>query len=185
MRTLLLASLAVAATLATQPVLAGPQVVAGGYVTTGNFYGGARWGGGGYRPVYGPGYGYGGWRYGYPGYGYGYGYGYGLGLGYGVGWALGATSPWYWGAPAISYAAPTFYPYSVVAPVYPGIVVSEQLTYIQQPQIESTAPAPARRADGLYYYCTEPAGYHPYVAQCSRPWIAVQPQSASPADASR
>ena len=49
-------------------------------------------------------------------------------------------------------------------------------SYVQQPQAEVVAPQPSRRTASYWYYCTEPAGYYPYVQQCARPWIAVQPQ---------
>jgi len=29
----------------------------------------------------------------------------------------------------------------------------------------------------LWYYCTDPAGYFPYVQSCNRAWIPVVPQS--------
>ena len=185
MRVLALIILAIAAAVASpasQAVPPGGGGGGGGHVAPGHGYGGAGGAGGPYRPGYGPGYGHGGWRYGYPGYGYGYRYGWGLGLGYGAGWALAAASPWYWGAPAAAYWAPAYYPYGYQAWPYPALTVNEDLTYVQQPQVEAAAPPPVRRATGYWYYCTEPAGYHPYVAQCSRPWIAVQPQPAPPAD---
>jgi hypothetical protein len=34
-----------------------------------------------------------------------------------------------------------------------------------------------------WYYCTDPAGYFPYVQTCSRPWIPVLPQSVQSAPA--
>jgi len=39
----------------------------------------------------------------------------------------------------------------------------------------AAAPRAAPQQPGYWYYCTEPAGYYPYVQECSRPWIAVQP----------
>jgi hypothetical protein len=186
MRILAIFALALGAVVASPTALAGPHGGRGGaYASPNHGYGGGRWVGGPYRPWYGPGYGYGGWRYGYPGYGYaryGYpGYGFGLGLGYGAGWALTAGSPWYWGAP---YATPAFYPYGYMATPYPGLLVNEDVTYVQQGQADIVEPPqPARKAS--WYYCTEPAGYHPYVQQCSRPWIAVQPQSVPPAGGSQ
>jgi hypothetical protein len=32
-----------------------------------------------------------------------------------------------------------------------------------------------------WYYCTDPAGYFPYVESCSRAWIPVIPQPVTPA----
>jgi hypothetical protein len=178
MRALTLSTLALACVMAGSVVQAGPGYSGRGggggtHFAPAHGYGGARWAGGPYRPGYGPG--YGGWRYGYPGYGYGYGYGYGfgLGLGYGTGWALTTAWPWYWGAPA-------YYPWGYLAPGYPALSLDEELSYVQQPQAEVVAP-PARRAASYWYYCTEPAGYYPYVQQCARPWIAVQPNAVPPA----
>ena len=178
MRTFAFAALALAATAFSPATQAGPAWSGGGgaYIATGYGHGGGYWAGG--RPWYGPGYGYGGWRYGYPGY---YGWGYGLGFGYGAGWALAAASPWYWGGPRVVYTAPALVPFG-----YPGFEVQENFNYYVQPAptqaVEPAAP-PARQAAPSWYYCTEPAGYHPYVQQCSRPWIAVNPNSVPAAAA--
>jgi len=42
------------------------------------------------------------------------------------------------------------------------------------------AQAPAPTPPTLWYYCTEPAGYFPYVQNCNRAWITVTPQSVPP-----
>ncbi len=156
----------------------------------GPVYGRAGWVGGPYRPGYGVGYGwragYPGWRYGYPGYGYrgygypGYGYGFGWGLGYGAGWALATAPLWGWGAaPAAVYVDPSFYPYGVAQPAYPPLTEFVEPGVQQQPPAAvpapQTAPQVAPQSPGYWYYCTEPAGYYPYVGQCLRPWTAVQP----------
>ena len=179
MRLFAIAALAVSAVVASPVVQAGSAWVGGGGVYIGSGYGGGRWAGGPYRPWYGPGYGYGGWRYGFPGYGFGYG------LGYGAGWALAGASPWYWGGPQVVYPAPSLMPFGYAAAPAVAFEVQEPQTYVQQapPQpAEQTAPS-ARQQAGSWYYCTEPAGYHPYVQQCSRPWIAVNPRSVPAAAA--
>jgi hypothetical protein len=154
--------LALAAAVGVTSSLAGPPHRGGGGSPG---HGGGHWGGG-YRPAHGHGYG-GGW-YGYPGYGFGLG----LGLGYGAGWAVSAGYPWpYWGAPLYQ----GYYPYGYAVAGLPALVVNEDLTYVQQPPAEAASPPP-RAGAGSWYYCTAPAGYYPYVQQCSRPWIAVQPQ---------
>ncbi len=178
MRALTLIALALASAIASPVVPAqsgGSRGGSGGssYARSGHGHGGAHWAGSPYRPGYGPGYGYGRWGWGYPGYGFGYGWGLGLGLAYGTGWAL-ASSPWYWGVPA-------YYPYGYVAPGYPALALDENLSYLQQPQAEVIATPLPRRAASYWYYCTEPAGYYPYVQQCARPWIAVQPNAVPPA----
>ena len=183
MRNFQITALTLAAAIAA--MMGEAALAAGGYGAPGRVQGPV--GVGVYRPGYGPGYGYGGWRYGYPGYGgwrygypgygYGYGFGLGLGLGYGAGWAY-AASPWYWGAPAAVYGGPGFFPYTYMAAGYPALVLGEELSFVQRPSGEA---APTRPAASYWYYCTEPAGYYPYVHQCTRPWIALVPQSVPPA----
>ena len=155
------------------PVVAGSAAYVGP-VAGGRWAGGAYHGGyyrGGYYPGYYPGYrpwvGWGGWRYGYPGYGYGWGYGWGYG--YGAGLALSIGAPWGWYGPAAAYVMPSWVPMNVA--VLPSPTVEELA--VEAP----AAPQAAPRQPGYWYYCTEPAGYYPYVNQCSRPWIAVEPNS--------
>ena len=38
-------------------------------------------------------------------------------------------------------------------------------------------PRRRRHRSNLWYYCTEPAGYYPYVQTCNRAWIPVTPPS--------
>jgi hypothetical protein len=124
------------------------------------------WGGGYYGP---------GWGYRAPYYGYGYGYGFGLATGAALGWSMGG--PWwpanYWGGVGYAYP-PAYYPYAGVAVAVPAAPVEQ--VYIQQPQ-EVVVPPAAQPRRGLWYYCSAPAGYYPDVNSCSRPWIAVDPQS--------
>jgi hypothetical protein len=79
------------------------------------------------------------------------------GLGYGHGYGYG-------------------YPY-VYAPM---VITTESLpqTLIQQdaPAGETTQNEPATH---YWYYCTQPAGYFPYVQNCSQPWMKVVPQIPS------
>jgi hypothetical protein len=182
MRALSLSVLVLAAALASPLAQARPGH-AGGGAQVAPSHGGARWAGGAYRPGYGTGHGYGGWRhghgYGYPGYGYGFGVG--LGLGYGAGWAVTAGSPWYWGTPVAVYGAPGYYPYGYWAPGFPALVYDEGVSYVQQREPEVVSPQPSRGTASHWYYCTEPAGYYPYVQQCSRPWVAVRPNAVPPA----
>jgi hypothetical protein len=178
MRALAFVALALAAAIASPAAEAqrghaggGGRGYAGGgaQVAPGPARGGAHWAAGPYRPLYG-----------HAGWGYGYGFGVGLGLGYGAGWAL-TGSPWYWGWPAAFYGAPWIYPYGVFAPGYPALALDDVTGYVQQPAAESVAPPAPRTAASHWYYCTEPAGYYPYVQQCSRPWVAVRPDAVPPA----
>jgi hypothetical protein len=68
--------------------------------------------------------------------------------------------PGYWGAG---------YPYYADPPV----------TVIQQAPAAQAPVAPA--APPTYYYCDNPAGYYPYVQQCTMPWrpVAATPDPAS------
>ena len=43
--------------------------------------------------------------------------------------------------------------------------------------VVETAPAPV----SYWYYCTDPAGYYPYVSQCTKAWIPVVPTTEAPA----
>ena len=158
--------------LAASAVEARPALAGAAAVYVGPGYG-ARWVGGPYRPWVGPGwrYGYPGWRYGYPGWGYpyaGYGYGFGWGLGYGAGWAVATTPAWGWPVAPAAYVMPSWVPMGVVV---------EPSPFVEPAPLESTPPVPqaAPQQPGFWYYCTDPAGYYPYVTTCSRPWVAVQP----------
>ena len=75
----------------------------------------------------------------------------------------------YWGAWPYQYNDgyypyyDEYYPY----PVYP----SDPTTVYVEPQ-QQVAPAP----EYYWYYCTNPAGYYPYVQNCNNAWMTVVPQ---------
>ena len=75
--------------------------------------------------------------------------------------------PGYWGA----WGYPYYYPYSAYSP-YSVYAPSEPAVYVQ-PQ---PAPDAAPTSTNYWYYCTEPAGYFPYVQNCSKAWMQVVPQ---------
>ena len=89
-------------------------------------------------------------------------------VGEGWGWGLGLGLGWGWGYPN-SWA----YPYS------PTTLIVENdntpLTFIEkEPEV---APAVQDLPPTHYwFYCTEPAGYYPYVQRCTLPWMMVLPQ---------
>jgi hypothetical protein len=85
------------------------------------------------------------------------------GWGWGVG--VGFYDPWWPGY------YPGYYPYSYYAE--PPVTVIQQAPVVQ-------APAPVAPATPTYYYCDNPAGYYPYVQQCTQPWrpVAAQPAPA-------
>jgi hypothetical protein len=84
---------------------------------------------------------------------------------------IGGPGPvygWY-GPPPYPYGPPAYY-YAPPAPVY----VAPATTYV----LPAPAPAPAVQAPApaaTWYYCDNPKGYYPYVANCASPWQAVQP----------
>jgi len=83
--------------------------------------------------------------------------GHGGGFGWGLGWGLvlgGLAYPY--------YAHPYYYDR---APVI-----------IEQPPTEVyVQPAPQTVEPSYWYYCQNPRGYYPYVAQCPNGWMRVVP----------
>jgi len=49
-------------------------------------------------------------------------------------------------------------------------------TFIEQEQEPAAQALPPTH---YWYYCTEPAGYYPYVQRCTVPWMTVLPQIPS------
>ena len=108
---------------------------------------------------------HGGWHGGYYGYRYPYygGWGwYGLGVASGLWWG---GWPYYYGAYGNPYYAGGYYG-------YPGYSQADTSVYVEQ--------APQAPANNYWYYCTDPAGYFPYVQNCNRAWMQVVPQNAPP-----
>lgn len=75
-----------------------------------------------------------------------------------VGVVIGA--PWYWG-----WAGPVWSPSAIDTPVVPQ-------TFIER-------PAESQPSSGLWYFCSDPQGYYPYVQSCNRPWQSVTPMPPS------
>jgi len=73
---------------------------------------------------------------------------------------------WVWGGAWSFYPAPV-YPY----PAYP---------YADVPYPASPPPTVGPAPASAWYYCDNPRGYYPYVAQCSSPWQPVPTQPAGP-----
>lgn len=92
---------------------------------------------------------------------------------YGSSWYFGPQYryPWYGPSP---YEYPWYYPSAVYPPVIyrqPVIIPPETPpVYIQQQPAETS----------YWYYCSEPAGFHPYVAQCTKAWLKVIPSTEPP-----
>lgn len=97
---------------------------------------------------------------------------------------------WAWGWP-YAYAYPYPYPYRYYG--YPYYAYPYHYPYpYYEPNIEYVPPeprayierSPRAQPTSYWYYCTDPAGYYPYVRNCSKPWIEVVPENvpgASPA----
>lgn len=106
-----------------------------------------------------------------------YGYRYGGRGGY-RGGSYGPSVGVYVGVPA--YAPWGFWGY----PYYPSAVYdpSAAIAYPDAPPVAgSFSPPDAEQApapSGYWYYCANPAGYYPYVQQCSSGWTPVAPQGA-------
>lgn len=155
------------------PLLAAPYagggVVAASYGAAGLGYGAGRpgWGGVyvGARPGHGAHPGYGGWRGGYWGPRVGIYYG---GPGYWGGW------PGAWGAWPGAWGLPYPYGYSA-APVVVYDTAQPQ-SFIQQEPVAGVTAQIAPEVS-YWYYCTQPAGYFPYVKECSQAWLKVVPQA--------
>ncbi len=49
--------------------------------------------------------------------------------------------------------------------------------YIEQEPAPVAPASQSAPAASYWYYCTQPAGYFPYVKDCSRPWMKVVPQA--------
>jgi hypothetical protein len=48
------------------------------------------------------------------------------------------------------------------------------------PDAAQAAPSqPAPPASNFWFYCTDPAGYFPYVKHCNKSWMPVIPQSST------
>lgn len=92
------------------------------------------------------------------------------------------AGPRYWG-PGITIAAPGFWgpwPYAwgggYAVPYALPYAVPYAAPYSVAPVVVNAAPAAAAPDTGYWYYCTQPAGYFPYVQNCSQAWMKVLPQ---------
>lgn len=82
-----------------------------------------------------------------------------------VGVVIGGPGLW-WGG------WPYYYPYAS----YPyGAPYAD---YAPQPPAEYVEQAPVNTQAFYWYYCTDPAGYYPYVQNCNAAWMQVVPQPA-------
>lgn len=81
----------------------------------------------------------------------------------------------FWGPGPFIRPYPYFYEPRTV------IIEREPPVYIQRQPAAPVAPAaPAQPAQATWYYCPQPAGYYPYVQNCSQQWVSVDPRSVAP-----
>jgi hypothetical protein len=91
------------------------------------------------------------------------------------GWHQGHGG-WWWLAGGVWYSYLTpIYPYP--DPYQPPIVVAPQAPVEVAPP--NPPSQPSTQAAQFWYYCTNPAGYYPYVSQCASGWQKV-PASPPP-----
>ena len=98
-----------------------------------------------------------------------------------IGLSLGFGFPYYyWGPGYYGYPYPYAYAYPYPYGYYDGYPYDDAVpqTYIQRDSGDAVAPpAPAQRSQ-YSYYCTNPAGYYPQVANCPSGWLTVVPNGA-------
>lgn len=73
-----------------------------------------------------------------------------------------------WIGPAWGPAYP--YPYYAGPPA-----IVQQPVIINQPPTEYIQPDPSPGEQSYWYYCQDPEGYYPYVKECPKGWIKVEP----------
>jgi hypothetical protein len=83
--------------------------------------------------------------------------------------------PWYGGYP---YA----YPYAY-APYPAAYVAQDAPSYSEPPLTQGEYQGQPQGQANFWYYCTDPAGYYPYVQGCSKAWVQVTPQAVPPPSA--
>ena len=76
-------------------------------------------------------------------------------------------APWYWWG-----WGPAYYPYPYYYPTYyPAYYDDAPTVYVEKDR--------GGTAEGQYsYYCTDPAGYYPQVANCNKEWLKVVPDGS-------
>ena len=90
-------------------------------------------------------------------------------------------APLWWG-PSPYYRHYPYYHYPYYYEPRTIIIEREPTVYIQRQPVPMTpSPAPAAPAQAqVWFYCTDPAGYYPYVQNCDQPWVSVDPRTVAP-----
>jgi len=79
-------------------------------------------------------------------------------------WHVGVVVGPVWGPPV-----PYYYPWVAVPPPTTVVVPAAPPVYVEQ----QAAPADANGNAGVWYYCSKPKGYYPYVKKCPGGWQQV------------
>ncbi len=138
----------------------------------GGWHGGGSWNNGWHGGGWNNGWHGGGWNNGWHG---GWGW---RGAGWGCAGWCGAG--WWWPGVGISVGWPGFWGWPSTT-----FVASNPVTFVSTQDFASDAGvwvpqgvAPAQPAtSSFWYYCTDPAGYFPYVNTCNRAWMQVVPNN--------
>ena len=93
----------------------------------------------------------------------------GFGRGFGFGFGFGYWDPWWWWDPAAYWGYPYPYPYYYPYAPYPAYYAPPGPAP-EGPVQPTGAPPPQ-----YWYYCDNPQGYYPQVANCSSAWRQVGP----------
>jgi hypothetical protein len=97
-----------------------------------------------------------------------------------IGLSLGFGFPYYYWGPGY-YGYPYPYAYAYPYGYYDGYSSYDDAvpqTYIQRDSGDAIAPAPPAQRSQYSYYCTNPAGYYPQIANCPSGWLTVVPNNA-------
>lgn len=96
-------------------------------------------------------------------------------------WGISVGVPGGWGAWPYPYAYGIGYPYPYAYGAYPVQRVIESRVYVPEaaPQVYVSREPAAPATPNYWFYCEDPAGYHPYVQQCNRTWLLVVPQTGA------
>lgn len=73
--------------------------------------------------------------------------------------------PWYY---------PWYFGYTV--PVFPTTLYVEEPAPVQYMEMNPPVNPPANLQSNMWYYCSNPQGYYPYVQSCSTNWQQVPAQ---------
>ncbi len=84
---------------------------------------------------------------------------------------------WWWVVEGIWYYYPAGPVYPYPDPYTPPVVIQQPPVVVQPPPVQQ-APLPAQPQ--VWYYCSNPAGYYPYVSQCSTAWQTVPATPSGP-----